>query len=384
MEVNDDIHGIIALPDYIAIIVKTPMFERLKSVKQLGFLSVTEPRAAITRYEHCIGTYWLASKMLDALYHNTGWLQSAREFEMYRKAVEIAALLHDIGHGPFSHHWESVAEEFHHESNAKPCVEAIFSYLEQIDYGCEVLKQLAALNSGGVEFIIALILGDKNLAQHELPKKYTFLFQIVNNKKCKIDVDKWDYMLRDCHYLKHLCDIDVDFDNLFLGARVSNDGTTIQYRYEEYHKIYEMFQIRWALHTHAYRLPKTLALEKLMTLIIKKGNYKIGSINLEDITGRDQNEFLQLFDANVLQIVGKDPNAVCFTSPDLLKRINQDEALNPNHFIKISDTLIGPGLEMPPDHSFDFYGDKKMRQPVTKMYSVTHNVYFFRLPYSFD
>ena len=97
--IRDPIHGDIKFEDVFLGLIEAPEIQRLYNIKQLGFAHLVFPGAHHTRLEHSLGSYYLASKVGDVL--NLG--------KDERKLVSCAALLHDIGHGPFSHTFENVA-----------------------------------------------------------------------------------------------------------------------------------------------------------------------------------------------------------------------------------------------------------------------------------
>jgi len=99
--VRDPIHGNIKLKDSIAELLESPEVQRLYNIKQLGFAHLVFPGAHHTRLEHSLGAYHIASQISETL--NIG--------DDERDVVACAALLHDIGHGPFSHTLESILLE---------------------------------------------------------------------------------------------------------------------------------------------------------------------------------------------------------------------------------------------------------------------------------
>lgn len=90
--------------------------------------------------------------------------------------------------------------------------------------------------------------------------------QIVNNKLCSIDVDKWDYILRDAYYLNNAISISNHFQNAFYGARITKDNfglTHITYHYQDYPIICEIFRNRSNLHLHCYQSVEVIGIEAL-------------------------------------------------------------------------------------------------------------------------
>lgn len=96
--IRDSVYGDIELSKFEVRVMDMPQFQRIRRIKQLGLISLIYPGANHTRFEHCIGTMNLASKLATKLD------LSDDEIELIR----ISGLLHDIGHGPFSHVSEGV------------------------------------------------------------------------------------------------------------------------------------------------------------------------------------------------------------------------------------------------------------------------------------
>ena len=106
--IRDSIHGNLPLTDFEVEVLDYPQLQRLRRVKQLGFISLIYPGANHSRFEHSIGTMHLASKLAEQL--------ELEEDE--KELVRIAGLLHDTGHGPFSHVSEAVFDVPHEELTA--------------------------------------------------------------------------------------------------------------------------------------------------------------------------------------------------------------------------------------------------------------------------
>jgi len=120
LTLKDPVHGLIHFEPDEAILIDTCYVQRLREIKQTGFLSYLFPAATHTRFEHSLGVAYLAKKMFDSLDRKCdldaffNWLLRQRGIEptpeliealkfIERKVVTYAAILHDIGHGPFSH-----------------------------------------------------------------------------------------------------------------------------------------------------------------------------------------------------------------------------------------------------------------------------------------
>ncbi len=165
---NDPVYGFISIPSPLALkIVDHPYFQRLRRIKQLGLTSLVYPGAINTRFHHALGAMHLmdeALKTLTSKGHNIDPLD--------REAVLVAILLHDIGHGPFSHALEhSIVNKISHEK-----ISLLF------------MERLKHLNPEVFDRAIAIF---RN--QHPLP----FLSQLVSGQ---LDVDRMDYLMRDSFY----------------------------------------------------------------------------------------------------------------------------------------------------------------------------------------
>lgn len=165
---NDPLYGFISLPfDLIFDIIEHPYFQRLRRIKQLGLTHLVYPGALHTRFHHAMGAMHLCMNAIDVL-KSKGHKISKTE----TKATLIAILLHDIGHGPFSHALEhSIVKNISHEA-----ISTCFMH---------------ALNK---EFA-----GKLNIAIEIFENKYhkPFLHQLIASQ---LDMDRLDYLKRDSFY----------------------------------------------------------------------------------------------------------------------------------------------------------------------------------------
>jgi hypothetical protein len=168
--VRDPIHGMIFLEPAEWAAVNSDVFQRLRGIRQLAMTDLVYPGATHTRFEHSIGVCHVAGRLAKTL--------EVTEAE-YRQ-VRGAALLHDIGHGPFSHVSEGLIDD---RSGVKGCHEAISAFLIRNDSGLvEALGQEAC---------------DQAALLIEKVGPRTFLGDIVSGPT---DADKLDYLLRDSRY----------------------------------------------------------------------------------------------------------------------------------------------------------------------------------------
>src|SRR5262245_1770892 len=102
ISIRDPIHNFIELTDEEVKLIATPLFQRLRRIKQLALASLLYPGALHTRFDHTLGVCCVAGLMAKRL--------NLSDYE--RRLVRLAALLHDLGHGPFSHVSENVLERY--------------------------------------------------------------------------------------------------------------------------------------------------------------------------------------------------------------------------------------------------------------------------------
>ena len=165
---NDPVYGFITIPsELIFAIIDHPYFQRLRRIRQLGLTDFVYPGALHTRFHHALGAMHLMSITLDNL-RNKGTEITEEEYE----AALLAILLHDIGHGPFSHALE-------------------YSLLEGVPHEALSLLTIELLNE---EFSGQLSLA-LQIFKNQYPKK--FLHQLVSSQ---LDIDRLDYLQRDCFF----------------------------------------------------------------------------------------------------------------------------------------------------------------------------------------
>ena len=158
--IRDSVYGDIRLNEFEVRIMDMPQFQRLRRIKQLGLISLIYPGATHTRFEHCVGTMNLGSKLAEELG------LTSDEIELIR----ASGLLHDIGHGPFSHVSEGVLS-FPHEELTK--------YVVTKTSMRDLLEEKFDVNE-----IVDIVNGKGDLGP------------IVSGE---LDVDRMDYLLRDSH-----------------------------------------------------------------------------------------------------------------------------------------------------------------------------------------
>ncbi|KNB45854.1 deoxynucleoside triphosphate triphosphohydrolase [Blastocystis sp. subtype 4] len=236
-------------------LILLPEFQRLRDIKQLNHLHYIYPGATHDRFQHCIGVYHLAEVFIERLQKIQPELNIT---EQEKLCVCVAGLYHDIGHITQCHLYPLYTRRCHStvfEEHEVMSVR-IFKFLLE-KYNLMTDFNAYGLTEKEVHLICEIIMGDKKKS----PKDWNwvgapgreFLLQIVANAKSGVDVDRFDYMIRDCMNLGLHCSY--NYDRIIKGAYVirNNEGSWEICFHEKVNiDVYEMFQCRMSLHRRAY------------------------------------------------------------------------------------------------------------------------------------
>ena len=180
--IRDEIHRDIFVPARIARLIDTREFQRLRNIQQLATCHYVFPAATHNRFSHSLGAYHLARVLCDHLSEVQPGIISEEDSEL----VSIAALLHDVGHPPFSHLLENdkVFATYHnHEDWGKMVLES-----KETEIGIAIREVLSEERTGR---LFALYAGASEYGGKEIAP---FMKEIVSSQ---LDVDRMDYMIRD-------------------------------------------------------------------------------------------------------------------------------------------------------------------------------------------
>ena len=221
-------------------IVDAEVFKRLKKISQLGLAYLIYPDAKHSRFEHCLGTMYLAGKVAKTLGLSKDDVQYFR----------LAALLHDVGHGPFSHAFEEYLKERKkirgHEDLTKWVI--LNSEIEHIigDSGFD-LKKIAELSVGKIR-----------------DKKLSFLNSLILGV---IDVDKMDFLVRDAYFTKSRCG-EIDVNELASSVKKVNEGK-VAWGYQCFSSLETFFQCKKDMYMSVYYSKKVRAVDIMIKAMIK-------------------------------------------------------------------------------------------------------------------
>jgi HD superfamily phosphohydrolase len=194
---NDPIHGNIAISGLCLQIIDTRQFQRLRDLKQLGTCDYVYYGATHTRFSHSIGVAHYAEKVVRNLIKNQPHLHITEADVL---SVTVAGLCHDLGHGPFSHVFDGVfmaRMHPHTKSRHEDWSVNIFKYLIQAN---NIDLSVHGLSPQDELFITEIISGTPESQRRGREADKFYLYDIVNNSRSGLDVDKLDYFQRD---IKH-------------------------------------------------------------------------------------------------------------------------------------------------------------------------------------
>jgi len=282
--INDPVHGFIKIPyEIIFDIMEHRCFQRLRRISQTGLLSLIFPGATHTRFHHAIGAMHLMFNALEILKQKGVKISTEEE-----KGAMLAVLLHDVGHGPFSHALENILmDNWHHEK---------LSLL--------LMEQLNEEFSGELTIAIQMFQG-----------KYhrKFFNQLISSQ---LDVDRLDYLKRDSFYTG-VSEGNINTQRILSTLNVLDDELVLDEKgiYSIEHYLVARMFMYWQVYYHKAAVLAENLLIKIMnrakTLVSQ--NVKVeASENLKyflyresstEATEEDIARFMELDDTDVLQAI---------------------------------------------------------------------------------
>lgn len=198
----DPIHHFIELSAAEATLLDTPVMQRLRRLRQLGLAYLAYPSAEHTRFSHSLGALAMGTRVFDELVrHGRAFFSNEAEIAQQRRLVRAALLLHDIGHGPFSHACEAVLGT-RHEVRTRAILNLPATQRRLADMEVDA------------EDLLGLIMGSAE-------SRYPVLSEIVSGPN--LDSDRMDYLLRDS-YFTGVASGRYDADQLVGSLRIVEDG----------------------------------------------------------------------------------------------------------------------------------------------------------------
>ncbi len=236
--INDPVYGFITIDDELVFkIVAHPFYQRLRRINQMAMAHLVYPGAVHTRLHHSLGAYHLMCNALSEL-KNKGVDITKQE----EQAAKVAILLHDIGHGPFSHALENVLiEGMHHEA---------ISLL--------LMKELNKQFLGQLQMAI-------DIFTNVYPKKY--LYQLISGQ---LDVDRMDYLSRDS-FFSGVSEGVIGYDRI-IKMLIVHDGE-LMVEEKGIYSIEKFLVARRLMYWQVYLHKTVLCAEQMLQRIIKRAKY---------------------------------------------------------------------------------------------------------------
>jgi HD superfamily phosphohydrolase len=232
---NDPIYGFITIPNpFIYDLVQHPYFQRLRRISQMGLSYLVYPGAHHTRFHHALGCMHIMQKAIEVLRFK-GILISDEE----ENALLIAILLHDIGHGPFSHAMEhSIVEDVNHEA-----ISLLF------------MNKLNEEFDGKLSLAIQIFKG-------EYHRK--FMLQLISSQ---LDMDRMDYLKRDSFY-SGVAEGNISSDRLIQMMTVVDDRLVIEEK--GIYSVEKFLMARRLMYWQVYFHKTSLVAELILTKVLKR------------------------------------------------------------------------------------------------------------------
>ena len=261
MIINDKVWGNIEVEERYECIVNSTEVKKLKNKKQLGM--VLSDKAIHTRFDHSLGVYYLACKLVNTIKSKlSNYIDISKSDE---DAIKIMALVHDIGHGPFSHLAERLLNESH-ENNTVSLLKNNTDIHNIIinNFGSNVLDKVIYL----IELKEKVKNDDANY------DKLDIMFIVSKLLSGGIDIDRLDYLARDSYYVK-CCKY--DFSNIldYINLEYVDDYLEIVFDEESEYLIANYLNKRYELYDTLYLNDKKSIIESALDKLITSLNYEI-------------------------------------------------------------------------------------------------------------
>ena len=232
---NDPIYGFISIEtELILQLINHPYFQRLRRISQMGLSSLVYPGANHTRFEHALGSMHVMQKAIDVLI-----LKGIKINPKEREAMQIAALLHDIGHGPFSHATEkTLLKGIHHET-----------------ISLKIIRLLNKSFDGKLDLAEQIFIGNH-------PRK--FMHELISGQ---IDVDRLDYLKRDSFYTG-VTEGNINTDRIIATMNVREENLVFETK--GIYSLEKFLLARRLMYWQVYLHKTSLAAEMILLKIIQR------------------------------------------------------------------------------------------------------------------
>lgn len=287
--INDPVYGFISIPgDFVFDLIEHPWFQRLRNIKQLGLTSFVYPGATHSRFQHGLGALHLMNTAIATLRSKDVFISAEEE-----EATLIAILLHDAGHGPFSHALEN----------------SIINGISHEDISLLLMKKLDEQYNGRLSLAIEIFTG-------AYPRR--FLHDLISGQ---IDMDRLDYLRRDS-FFTGVIEGSVGSDRIIRMLNVVDERLVVDEK--GIYSLEKFLIARRLMYWQVYMHKTVLSSESLLVKILKRAKELAGagidlyttpalrfflynSINHSDLTGNGRftpgliaSNFTRLDDSDIL------------------------------------------------------------------------------------
>lgn len=317
---NDPIYGFITIPNPLIFdLIEHKYFQRLRRISQMGMSYLVYPGAHHTRFHHALGCMHLMQKAIQVL-----CFKGVDISEEEKDALLIAILLHDIGHGPFSHAMEhSIVNSVHHE-----------------EISLLLMERLNAEFNGSLTLAIEIFKGN-------YPRK--FMYQLISGQ---IDMDRADYLKRDSFYTG-VAEGNINSERIITMLNVVDDELVIEEK--GIYSVEKFLVARRLMYWQVYLHKTSLVAEQLLIRVLQRAKeltlqganlqasaalsfFIKNEISIEDFNEDVLDRFAKLDDYDVVSAMKEWMNEDDFVLSNLCKMIINRDLLR----IKIKNKKIAP------------------------------------------
>ena len=279
---NDPIYGFITIPNSIIFhLIEHPYFQRLRRISQMGMSYLVYPGAHHTRFHHALGSMFLMQKAVQVLRSKAVVISEDEEQALY-----VAIMLHDIGHGPFSHAMEhSIVENIPHEHLSLKFMEFLNTkFNRQLDLAISIFRG-------------------------EYPRKY--MGQLISSQ---IDMDRADYLKRDSFYTG-VAEGNINSERLITMLNVVDDELVIEEK--GVYSIEKFLIARRFMYWQVYLHKTGIVAEELLMRALKRAKFLVENgipvnassallyflerkIRLSEVTSKVLSQFALLDDYDII------------------------------------------------------------------------------------
>jgi uncharacterized protein len=264
--INDPVYGFITIDHPLILqIISHPVYQRLRNIHQMAFAHLVYPGAVHSRLHHSLGAYHLMSNALNELKGKGVEITATEEL-----GAKIAILLHDVGHGPYSHALENeLIKDVHHEA-----ISILIMHVLNEEFGGQLLTAIEIFTNNH-------------------PKR--FLYQLVSGQ---LDVDRMDYLIRDS-FFTGVAEGVIGYDRIIKMLAVKDDELMVEEK--AIYSIEKFLVSRRLMYWQVYLHKTVLSAEMMLVKIIRRAKELITE-NIKVIAASDDLDFfLQNQDSSAIE-----------------------------------------------------------------------------------